>query len=163
VNVAKLLIERGAEIDPYELNYSNTPLDFATWNESSRMIDVLRPHSRDVWNLTTIGDLDRLREIIPAEPKLAKVSWQTTPPFWLPEDEEKALVIVRLFLEYGADASFRSKHDGTIAADIARNRGMLRVAALLESAAGGALQDGGNEQLLREYEQVAQAVASAYE
>src|SRR5262249_27894417 len=41
--------------------------------------------------------------------------------------------------------------------------GMLRVAALLESAAGGALQDGGNEQLLREYEQVAQAVASAYE
>ena len=56
VHVARLLIERGAEIDPYELNYSNTPLDFAVYHEYPRMIDLLRPHSRDVWNLTAIGD-----------------------------------------------------------------------------------------------------------
>jgi ankyrin repeat protein len=163
VNVAKLLIERGAQIDPYELNYSNTPLDFAAWNEYGRMTDLLRPHSKDVWNLTTIGDLDRLREIIPAEPDLAKVTWQTTPLFWLPEDEGKALEIVELFLDHGADAGFRSKQDGTIASDIARNRGMLRVAALLESAAGDASREDANEQLLQEYEEVAQAIVAAYE
>ena len=65
VHVAGLLIQRGAEIDPYELNYSNTPLDFAVYHEYPRMIDLLRPHSRDVWNLTAVGDVERLREIIP--------------------------------------------------------------------------------------------------
>ena len=134
VKVARLLIERGAEIDPYEQNYNNTPLDFAVYYEYPRMIDLLRPHSRNVWNLTTIGDLDRLREVIPAEPRLAKASWETTPLFWLPDDEEKALAIAKLFLEHGADPSFRNKKDGTTSAGVARKRGMHRVAALLDAA-----------------------------
>jgi ankyrin repeat protein len=134
VNVAGLLIERGAEIDPYELNYNNTPLDFAVYHEYQRVVDLLRPHSRDVWSLTAIGDLERLREIIPSEPRLARVSRQTTPLFWLPEDENKALEIARVFLEHGADPSFRSKKDGSTAADIARQRGMHRVANLLDTA-----------------------------
>jgi hypothetical protein len=32
-----------AEIDPYELNYSNTPLDFAVYLEYPRMIDSCAP------------------------------------------------------------------------------------------------------------------------
>ena len=71
VHVAGLLIERGAEIDPYERNYSNTPLDVAVYYDHARMIDVLRLQSRDVWNLTPIGDIERLREIIAADPQLA--------------------------------------------------------------------------------------------
>lgn len=58
--------------------WSNTPLDFATHHEYQRMIELLSPHSRDVWNLTSLGDVDRLREILPAEPRLAKVSWGTS-------------------------------------------------------------------------------------
>ena len=67
------------------------------------MIELLRPHSRDVWNLTAVGAVERLREVLTAEPRLAKISWQTTPLFWLPEDEQKALEIAKLFLEHGAD------------------------------------------------------------
>ena len=103
LNVAALLIERGVEVDPYELNYSNTPFDFAAYYQFPRMIDLLRRHSRDVWNLTPIGDVDRLREVFSAEPRLAKTSWQTTPLFWLPEEEDKALEIVKLFLGRGSD------------------------------------------------------------
>src|SRR5439155_11478106 len=105
-----------------------------------RMIELLRRHSRDVWNLSLIGDVDRLREIVPAEPRLAKVSWQTTPLFWLPEDEHKALEIAKLFLEHGADPNFRSSKDGSTAAEVARKRGMRQVAALLD-AGGSAVAD----------------------
>ena len=165
VHVAGLLIERGAEIDPYELNYSNTPLDFAVYYDYARMIDLLRPHSRDVWNLTPIGAIERLREIIPSDPRLAKVSWQTTPLFWLPEDEDKALEIARLFLEHGADPNFRSKKDGSTAADIARQRGMHRVADLLDAARGEVPDDdtARREHLLATYEQLAHDVAAVYE
>jgi ankyrin repeat protein len=133
VHVAELLIERGAELDPYELNYNNTPLDFAVYHEYPRMIELLSRYSRDVWNLTFLGDVDRLREILPAEPRLAKVSGGTTPLFWLPEEEDRALEIARLFLEHGADPGVRSKTDGSTAAEVARKRGMHRVAALLDA------------------------------
>ena len=156
-HVAELLIERGAEVDPYELNYSNTPLDFAVYHEYSRMIDLLRRHSRDVWNLAFIGDVDRLREVVTAEPRLAKVSWQTTPLFWLPEDEHKALEIAKLLVEHGADANFRSSKDGSTAADVARKRGMRQVAEFLDAA--GARR----EHLLTVYEQLAHALVAAYE
>ena len=138
VNVAELLIRRGAELDPYELNHNNTPLDFAVYAEHDRMVELLSPHSRDVWNLTFIGAVDRLREVLSANPELAKVSWQATPLFWLPEDEQKALEIGKLFLEHGADPAFRSLKDGMTAADVARRRGMHDVAALLDGAVGPA-------------------------
>jgi ankyrin repeat protein len=165
VHVAGLLIERGAEIDPYELNYSNTPIDIAAYYEYGRMIDVLRPHSRDVWTLTPLGAIERLREIIPSDPRLAKASWQTTPLFWLPDDEDKALEIARLFLEHGADPNFRSKKDGSTAADIARQRGMKRVADLLDAARGEVEDDDAARRahLLTTYEQLARDVTAVYE
>lgn len=165
VHVAELLIERGAEPDPYELNYSNTPLDFAVYHEYPRMIQLLSQHSRDVWNLSFMGDVDRLREIVPAEPQLAKVSWQSTPLFWLPEDEHKALEIVRLFLEHGADPNFRSNKDGSTAAEVARKRGMRQVAALLDSAGSGVpdAESARREHLLTTCEQLARDLVAVYE
>ena len=138
VHAAELLIERGAEVDPYELNYSSTPIDLAVYAGHPRTIELLRRHSRDVWNLAPLGDVDRLRTVLAAAPRRAKVTWQTTPLFWLPEDENQAIEIARLFLEHGADPSFRSKKDGSTAADVARKRGMRRVAELLDAAAGNA-------------------------
>ena len=69
VNVAGLLMQRGAEVDPYELRYSNTPFDFAAHYEHTRMIELLCRHSRDVWNLTPAGAVGRLREVLTAEPR----------------------------------------------------------------------------------------------
>ncbi len=155
VHVAALLIERGAEIDPYEQNYGNTPLDFAVYHDHSRMIELLRPHSRDVWNLAFIGDVDRLRDVLLAEPHLAKVSWEATPLFWLPEDEGKAVEIVRLFLKHGADPNFHRKNDGATAADVARRRGMNRVGALLDGP--------GNPRTAEDYQRAANDFVAAYE
>src|SRR5262249_8494376 len=141
----------------YELNYSNTPLDFAVYHEYPRMIELLIRYSRDVWNLTFVGALDRLREVLSAEPRLAKTSWQTTPLFGLPEDEHAALEIAKLFLKHGADAKFCGKKDGSTAADVARKRGMRQVAALLDAAAGSGASDESAQRthLLELYEQLA--------
>jgi len=165
VRVAALLIDRGAEIDPYELNYSNTPLDFAIYADHPRMIGLLRRYSRNVWNLTSIGAVDRLREVLSAEPHRAKTSWGSTPLFWLPEEEEKALEIAKLFLEHGADANFRSWRDGWTAGELARKRGMLRVAALLDKAAGAVAdpEKARREHLLTLYEQLARDLLAVSE
>ena len=65
------------------------------------------------------------------------MSGESTPLFWLPEEEQKAAEIVALFLAGGADAGFRRKQDGLTAADVARRRGLTAAADILAAAAGG--------------------------
>jgi len=132
VDAAKVLIARGADIDPRESNWANTPLGAATYYLHREMIDLLTPLSRDVWELTYLGKVDRLREVFAEMPERARVTWQnSTPLMWLPpEDEGVALAIVKLFLEHGADPSLRND-DGTTAADRAERLGMFEVAAYL--------------------------------
>lgn len=134
VSAAKVLLERGAEIDPVESNWGNTPLDCAVYSQSERMIDLLAPLSRDVWNLTFTGHLERLRKILADEPSLAKVSSSTYGSllFWLPDDDARALETAKLLLANGADPSVRNSA-GMIAAERARRRGLDDVADLLDS------------------------------
>ncbi len=131
-----LLIERGADIDPVESTWGNTPLDAAVYSQSLRMIQVLGRVSRDVWNLAFTGKLERLSEVIETDPRLATVSSKDygTPLMFLPEDETRGLQIIELFLANGADPSITNK-DGHTAADRAERRGLFRAAELLRSKA----------------------------
>lgn len=96
------------------------------------MIDFLGHHSRDLWNLAFTGQAERLRELLTAEPTLATATHSDgeTPLMRLPDDDAKARVIVELFLANGADPRAR-KEDGKTAADLAEERGMFDIAALL--------------------------------
>lgn len=138
VRVAALLLERGAEIDPVEANYGNTPLDRAVYANKPRMIALLGPVSRDVWNLTFTGHAERLREVLSAEPDRAKVvsADYGTPLMWLPDDEARALEIAELLLAHGADPAVRNK-EGQTAAFRAHKRALDQVADLLAAAAAG--------------------------
>lgn len=132
VRVAALLIKSGAEIDPRESNFNNTPLDCAVYMQKPRMIELLSHYSRDVWNLVYTGHVERLRELLATEPDLAKVVWDGwTPLMWLPDDEARAAEIVELFLAHGADPSIRNK-EGLSAADYASKRALERAADLLD-------------------------------
>jgi ankyrin repeat protein len=132
VHVAELLIARGAEVDPREAQWGATPLVFAIYGKRQRMIDLLGRHSRDLWNLTFTGKVDRLRELLAAGPTLAKSAHPSgdTPLMRLPDDEARAAEIVELFLRYGADPA-RRNGDGKTAADLANERGMFDIAARL--------------------------------
>ena len=131
---ARVLIERGAEIDPRESVHGATPIGWASYAQNTRMVDLLSSVSRNVWVLTLHGRVDRLREVLAAEPARARVEengW--TPLMWLPADEDRALAAAEILLEHGADPS-AVNGDGDIAEDIARSRALDRVADLLARA-----------------------------
>jgi ankyrin repeat protein len=133
LRVAKLLIERGAQIDPRETRYESTPLWGAVWAQQQRMIDFLSPLSSDVWALAFIGNVERLRKVLAAEPRLARSRGANeTPLMWLPGDEDQAMEIAEMFLAGGADPNVRNVR-GQTAADIASVRGLDRVGAMLRS------------------------------
>jgi ankyrin repeat protein len=134
VHVGQLLIDRGAEIDPRESQWQNTPLDFAVYGQQQRMIELLNRHSRDIGNLVFVGSVDRVREVLRDDPALAKSVTKRgeTPLTWLPDDEAAAAEIVRLFLAHGADAGVRDR-SGLTAADYASRRGLEEAAALLRA------------------------------
>jgi ankyrin repeat protein len=129
---ARLLIERGAEIDPIESRHDAPPIGWATHGDHADMIEFLSRLSRGPWRLAFNGCVDRLREVLNVDPDLAKLVDDNgiTPLWWLPDDEAKASEIVELFLAHGADPSIKSKQ-GRTAADWARKRGMLDIARRL--------------------------------
>jgi ankyrin repeat protein len=135
LDVAQLLIDRGAAIDPVASTYSNTPLGFAVYARHPRMIELLSRYSRDAWELTYVGNLERLREVLREEPQraMAITASNHTPLMWLPPDDEaRAIAIAKLLMSLGADASVRNQ-EGETAADRAEKLGMFELATLLRS------------------------------
>lgn len=133
LNVAALLIERGAELEPVETHWSNTPLDFAIYGNLTGMIDLLSGYSKDVFRLAWIGNIERLQEVLISEPSLATlVDNESTPLMWLPDDDLLATEAVTLLFNVGADPAIKSKQ-GMTAADYARKRALYTTADLLDS------------------------------
>jgi ankyrin repeat protein len=129
---ARLLIDRGADVDARESSYGGSPLTWAAHFGQQHMIELLGPHARDVWHLTYTGRFDRLRTLLREDPQRATVvnSDGHTPLMWLPDDASAAFRIAKLLLEHGADPS-RLNDEGMTAADIAERRGMTEVGVLL--------------------------------
>jgi hypothetical protein len=130
---AAFLIERRAEIDSVESNWGNTPLDFASYGQQTEMIEFLSRFSRDVFLLTYAAKIERLRELLTAEPHLAKATRNgNTLLMWLPDDEARALEAVELLLAHGADPSAKTK-EGMTAAQYGSKRALYDVTELLHA------------------------------
>ena len=170
LKVAELLIARGAEIDPRETCWNGTPIGWAAHGDRLPMIDYLSQYSRNVWTLAFHGYVNRLREVLSAEPELAKVKDNDgiTPLWWLPDDEAKALAIVELLIAHGANPAARNKA-GRTAADWANKRAMIEVAARLKEAAASfpdteeAFEPINPGQRTQQYEELAKDLVVAYE
>jgi hypothetical protein len=136
VEIARLLIARGAEIDPFELRYGGTPLTHAAYHDRANMVEFLVPHSCNFRGLSYAGAVGRLRELLVEEPDRANREDRPGEPalFCLPSDEEKAVEVAELLLSFGADPTFRNPL-GQTPAELARHRGLDDAAALLEEAA----------------------------
>jgi len=135
VNVAKLLVERGATIDVRDQRFHSTPLGHAVWANQSAMVDVLSPVSRDVIALARAGKLERLRAVIDEDPKLVDATRDgRTALFFLSAPEVRAMEIAELLIERGADPAFRDA-DGLSAADAAAKAGLEDLADQLREAA----------------------------
>jgi ankyrin repeat protein len=132
VESAEVLIRRGATVDLREKNYDAIPLGVASWGQQQKMVALLGRYSRDVWELTYCGLVERLRVVLEEEPALARASnpeWGT-PLHWLPAGSEAALAATRLLLAHGADPAIRDRQ-GRTPAQVAERRGLEEVAELL--------------------------------
>jgi len=168
LRVAALLVERGAELEPVETNWNNTPLDGAMYGNLTRMVRFLSGFTKDVFRLAWIGNIERLRAVLETEPDLAKaVNDGSTPLMWLPDDEVRAVEVVELLLEYGVDPTSRSK-EGKTAADYARKRGLYDAGELLDSGVSPASATGNPDhadshaQSLAHHEELAEDLLEAY-
>jgi uncharacterized protein len=143
VDVARVLIDRGAEIDPIGRNYHNTPLGGALHCQSRRVIPLLADQSRNLWDVAYVGNLDRVRTLLAEKPDRAKASdGGETLLMWLPpHDESIALETARVLIEHGADPTNRDQR-GMTAADRAERNGMFAVAAWLRQAERTSLASG---------------------
>ena len=122
------------------------------------MVELLGRYSRDIWELTFSGNVDRLRQLFQERPELARTeSKGHTPLMWLPsDDEDRAIRVAELYIAYGADTSLEDD-EGRTAADRAERQGMFRAAAMLRGAATPARQ-----KRMEEYEDAAAALLDAY-
>jgi ankyrin repeat protein len=123
--VAKLLLERGAEIDPRDRRYRATPIGWASHFDHADMVSFLGQFSRDFRALCFTGSVERVRELLTQDSQLATQVDENglTPLWWLPDDETKAIELVDTLLKAGANPSAKSKDGGT-AAESARRRGL---------------------------------------
>ena len=135
VELAKLLIARGAAIDPIERSYNSTPLGHAHYQGRPEMIALLAPLSRDIRGLCFSGAIDRLTELLAADPSLASAVTRggEVPLFALPDDDELAVEVVELLLAHGADPS-KKNAAGITAAQAAKKRGLEEAAAVIRGA-----------------------------
>ncbi|HYW30319.1 MAG TPA: ankyrin repeat domain-containing protein, partial [Gemmatimonas sp.] len=154
----RVLIESGAEIDPVESNYGNTPLGAAAYSGHTDIIDLLAPHSKDVWELTHAGKVERLRDVLAERPERARSVWSGhSLLMWLAtDDEQRAVDTATVLLGHGADPTLRNG-DGMTAADCAERNGMPALATLLRDAATGYVPSP-----LEPYERMALRLLEAY-
>jgi len=100
------------------------------------MIELLGRASSNIWELTSCGQVERLRELLRANPALARVGGDNnTPLMWLPDDEARAIEVAELLLSNGADPTIRNR-EGLTAADCAEKRGLYAAADLLRTPEG---------------------------
>lgn len=96
------------------------------------MIELISKHSTDVYRLTWTGNIERLKEVLSAQPELAKLDDGSTPLMWLPDDDARATEAVKLLVGYGANPAAKS-NQGLTAADYARKWALYDTANLLDS------------------------------
>jgi ankyrin repeat protein len=135
VEIAKLLIARGAAIDAIERSYNSTPLGHAHYQGKLEMIALLAPLSRDIRGLCFSAAIDRLTELLAADPSLASAVTRggEVPLFAMPDDDELAVEVAELLLAHGADPS-KKNAAGLTPAQAAKKRGLEEAAAVIRAA-----------------------------
>jgi ankyrin repeat protein len=132
--IAALLITRGADVDAIEHRYNGTPLGHANYQRRPEMVAVIAPYSHDIRGLCFAGAIDRLTELIAADPSLASKMTRGEPPlFALPDNEERAVDVAEFLLAQGADPTVKNPA-GLTPAEAAKKRGLDEAAATISAA-----------------------------
>jgi uncharacterized protein len=128
LEVVKLLVAHGADIDRPTTRSGGGAMGYAAHFDRREIAAYLAPMSSDVHNLTHLGLKDRLAELFAADPSLVNarpMGW--TPLFFLPEDEDQAMDMASFLLDHGADPNLKSPEGMTVEQGLRQN-GLIELA-----------------------------------
>ncbi|NTG00585.1 ankyrin repeat domain-containing protein [Agrobacterium rhizogenes] len=156
IDMAKLLIEHGADPTIRDRYYYAPPIGWAEYNGRAEMVEFLKTQPLDIFAAAAYGQIDQLAVHLGAHPELMNIrfgefrphgeasvdrDWMTPLGFAILNRRVDA---VRFLLERGADRSVRDA-SGRSYRDLAREMGDEAVIALLRqpiaTAAGQPLSD----------------------
>jgi ankyrin repeat protein len=133
LDVAELLLERGAAVDAREDVYHATPVSWANEFGQQALRDHLLDCTRDVFDLASWARVEQLEAVLRANPALASArrALGLTPLHRLEVSGERGAAIIDLLLRYGADVDARSDDgrtplDACVAADLDEIANLLR-------------------------------------
>jgi ankyrin repeat protein len=132
------LIAAGANPDRRERRWGGSAMTWCQVLGRPHIGDFLEPLTRDPRALAWQGRVERLAELLDAEPDLVNLSPPNahdapTPLFCLPDDEDAAVATTRLLLARGADPAVRNPK-GQTPAEMARRRDLDEAAELMDEA-----------------------------
>ena len=135
IEVVRLLIAAGADIDARGTMYNASPLSSAVYFHHQALADFLVPLSRDVASLTRLGQLERLAAVFEERPDLVGT---VHPPgrnllFFLPDDEDAAAMTARFLIDRGVVPK-AADNAGVTPEGEARRRGLDEAADIIAQA-----------------------------
>jgi ankyrin repeat protein len=139
LETVRRLIEAGADPDRRERRWGGTALTWSQVLGQPHIGDFLAPLSRSPWALAWQARVERLQAELAADPALANARGAgedaLTPLFCLPDEDDRAVEVVRVLLAHGADPRLRNAA-GETAIEAARRRELDEAAELMERGLG---------------------------
>ncbi len=147
VDMAKLLLDHGANSTARDPYHHAPPIGWAEYNGKAEMVRFLKEQPLDIFAAAAFGMVEWVAEILDREPELLETpfgryrgrgrpepqqDWMTPLAFAVVNGQPAA---VRLLLDRGANAGIRDGVAGPSIRDLARDKGNEEVIALLRPAA----------------------------
>ncbi|HEV7305922.1 ankyrin repeat domain-containing protein [Ensifer sp.] len=147
IEMAKLLIDHGANTmarDPY---HHAPPIGWAEYNGKPDMVRFLKTQPLDIFAAASFGAAERVAELLDQRPELIETPFGTFRGRGRPEPRHDWMTplafavingqvdVVRLLLERGANVAVRNGVAGSSIRDLARDKGEEKILALLRGTA----------------------------
>ena len=141
MEMAKLLIERGANTTIRDPNFHAPPIGWADYNGKDEMVEFLKAYPLDIFAAATFGQVDQLAAILDKHPEQVNIRFGDFRPHGQSSDRDWMTPLgfaivnrcgeaMRLLLAKGADRSVRDV-SGQSYRDLARETGDEAIISLL--------------------------------
>jgi len=147
VEMAKLLLDHGANSTARDPYHHAPPIGWAEYNGKAEMVRFLKEQPLDIFAAASFGVVERVAEILDRQPELLETPFGTFRARGRPEPQQDWMTplafavvngqpaAVRLLLDRGANAGIRDGVAGPSIRDLARDKGNEVIIALLRPAA----------------------------
>ena len=130
--IARTLLDAGADPHIRDHGHSATPLGWANENDQAEMMEILlATQPPDIVDAAWLGDVARVREILADDPSLVDGLEESDVSPLQSAAWHGKIDVVRVLLERGADPSLPHVPTGKTALDFAIERGHDDIVALL--------------------------------